>query len=155
MVPVPLGYRTVPQQVDNPKPETEDDKDHVDFYHKVYKESNLNTISSEFEFLSTTDPTEESLSDREKRKRTDPELMALIPGPESHLQDVGDLWGSEASTSLENILTGFDDLFVKYRAGIGRCTIAKHPVEVQPGAVLHREGARRMSPDKAARANVE
>ena len=64
-----------------------------------------------------------------------------------------DLWGSEASTSLENILTEFDDFFIKHKVDIGRCTIAKHPVETEPGAVPHREGARRMSPEKAARAN--
>ena len=57
--------------------------------------------------------------------------------------------------SLNNILTEFDDLFMKHKADIGRCTIAKHPVELEPGAVAHREGARRMSPDKADRANQE
>ena len=65
------------------------------------------------------------------------------------------LWDSEASTSLENILTEFDDLFMKHKADIGRCTIVKHPVEIEPGAVPHREGVRRMSTEKAARANQE
>ena len=63
--------------------------------------------------------------------------------------------GSEASTSLESVLTEFDDLFIKHKADIGRFTIAKHPVEVEPGAVPHREGARSMSPEKAERANQE
>ena len=44
---------------------------------------------------------------------------------------------------------------MKHKADIGRCTIAKHPVEVEPGAVPHREGARCMSPEKAERANQE
>ena len=44
---------------------------------------------------------------------------------------------------------------MKHKADIGRCTIAKHPVELEPGAVPHREGARRMSPQKAERANQE
>ena len=44
---------------------------------------------------------------------------------------------------------------MKHKADIGRCTIAKHMVEVEPGAVPHREGARRMSPEKAERANQE
>ena len=44
---------------------------------------------------------------------------------------------------------------MKHKADIGRCTIAKHPVEIEPGAVPHREGARRMSPEKAERANQE
>ena len=113
------------------------------------------TSSSEFEFLSSTDPTEEGLSEREVRKRTDPELMAPVQGPESQPKAVQNLLGPKASASLENILTEIDDLFVKHKADIGRCTIAKHPVELEPGAVPHREGARRMSPEKAERANQE
>ena len=37
--------------------------------------------SSEFEILSSTEPTEAGLLEREIRKRADPELMAPIPGP--------------------------------------------------------------------------
>ena len=44
---------------------------------------------------------------------------------------------------------------MKHKADIGCCTIAKHPVEVEPGATPHREGARRESPEKAERANQE
>ena len=44
---------------------------------------------------------------------------------------------------------------MKRKADIGRCTIAKHTIEVEPGAVPHREGALRMSPEKAERANQE
>ena len=114
------------------------------------------TSSSEFEFLSPTDPTKEGLSEREVRKRTDPELMAPVQGPESQLKEVQNLWwGPKASASLESILTEFDDLFMKHKADIGRCTIAKHPVELEPGAVPHREGARRMSPKKAERATQD
>ena len=81
--------------------------------------------------------------------------MAPIPGPESQLKEVQDLWCPAACTALENILTEFDVLFMKHKADIGRCTIAKHPVEVEPGAIPHREGARSMSPEKAERANQE
>ena len=100
-------------------------------------------------------PTEEGLSDREIRKRTDPERMAPIQGPASQLKEVQDLWGPKSSNSLENSLTEFDDLFMEHNADIGRCTIAKHPVEVEPGALPHREAARRMSPEKTERANQE
>ena len=113
------------------------------------------TSSSEFESLSSTDPSESGFSEREIRKRTDPELMAPIPGPDSQLQEVKGLWGASACESLDRILNEFDDLFMKHKADIGRCTIAKHTVEVEPGAVPHREGARRMSPEKAERANQE
>ena len=65
------------------------------------------------------------------------------------------MWGPKTSASLENVLTELDDLFMKHKADIGRCTIAKHPVVVKPGAIPHREGARRMSPEKAERANQE
>ena len=87
---VSLVYRAIPQRVDNPKPKIEVDEDQVDFFHEVYEEINLSTdsqlpSSSEFEFLSSTDPTEEGLSYREKRKRTDLELMAPIPEPASQL----------------------------------------------------------------------
>ena len=159
-VPVSLVYQAVPQRVDNPKPKTEVDTDGVDFFHKIFGEINISTdsqltSSSEFEFLSSTHPTEEGLSEREIRKRTDPELKAPISGPESQLQEVKHLWGLEASISLDNILTEFDEFFMKHKADIGRCTIANHPVEVEPGAVPHHEGARRMSPEKAACANKE
>ena len=79
--------------------------------------------------------------------------MTPIPGPESQLQEVKDLWGASGCESLGNKLSEFDELFMKHKAGIGSCKIAKHPVEVEPGATPHREGARRMSPEKAERAN--
>ena len=81
--------------------------------------------------------------------------MAPIPAPESQLQEVKDLWGSESSNSLEKILTEFVELFMKHKADIGRCTIAKHPVEVEPGAIPHSEGTRLKSPEKAERAYQE
>ena len=44
---------------------------------------------------------------------------------------------------------------MKHKADIGRCTIAKHRIELEPEAIPHREGARRMSPGKAVKANQE
>ena len=44
---------------------------------------------------------------------------------------------------------------MKHKADIGKCKIAKHKIEIEPNAEPHREGARRMSPDKAAKANQE
>ena len=161
VVPVSLVYRAIPQQP-APKPalRTQVDKDQIAFVIKIFEEMNYDTdshltSSSEFEFLSSTESTEEGFSEREVRKCTDPELMAPVQGPESQLKEVQNLWGPKASASLENILTEFDNLFMKQKADIGRCTIAKHPVELKPGAVPHREGARRMSPEKAERANQE
>ena len=163
VVPVSLVYQAVPQNLGSStttSKETNADNGRANFVCKVYSEMNLSTASeltssSEFEFLSSTDPSESGLSEREIRKRTDPELMAPIPGPDSQLQEVKDLWGASACESLGRILNEFDDLFMKHKADIGRCTIAKHTVEVEPGAVPHREVARRMSPEKAERANQE
>ena len=103
--------------------------------------------------MSSTDPSELGLSEREIKKRTDPALMAPIPGPEAQLDELRGLWGPAASDTLSKLLKEFDDLFMKYKADIGKCKIAKHAVEVEPGAVPHLKGARRMSPDKAERAN--
>ena len=163
VVPVSLVYRAVPQNLDSPAKtdhETEADNGRATFVYKVYSEMNLSTASelnssSEFEFLSSTDPSEAGLSEREVRKRTDPDLLAPIPGPDSQLQEVKKLWGASACEYLGNIRNEVDDLFMKRKADIGRCTIAKHTVEVEPGAVPHREGARKMSPEKAERANQE
>ena len=163
VVPVSLVYQAVPQNLDataKTDHETEADNGRANFVYKVYSEMNLSTASeltssSEFGFLSSTDPSEAGLAEREIRKRTDPDLLAPIPGPDSQLQEVKKLWGASACESLGNILSEFDDLFMKRKADIGRCTIAKHTIEVEPGAVPHREGARRMSPEKAERANQE
>ena len=159
--PVRLVYHAVPQCALVHKGKSDEKSDFPnEFVNRVYSEMDLNShskcsSSSEFEFLSSTDPSEEGLSEREIRKRTDPDLLAPIPGHESQLEEVQKLWGQIARDSLNNILTEFDDLFMKHKADIGRCTIAKHPVELEPGATPHRKGARRMSPDKAERANQE
>ena len=146
--------------MDDPKPKPEVDKDLLILLKKVHGNINLSTdsqltSSSESEFLSATEPTEDGLSDREKRKRTDPQLMAPIPGPESQLQDVKDRCVPRASTSLEKILTELEDLLMKHKNDIGCCTIAMHPLEVEPGAVQHLERARHMSPENAEPANQD
>ena len=94
VVPVSLVYRAIPQQP-APKPalRTQVHNDQFAFVNKIYEEMNFDTDSqltslSEFEFLSSTDPTEEGLSEREVRKRTDPELMVPVQGPESQLKEV-------------------------------------------------------------------
>ena len=65
--------------------ETEADNGRANFVYKVYSEMNLSTASeltssSEFEFLSSTDPSEAGLSEREIRKRTDPDLPLQCTG---------------------------------------------------------------------------
>ena len=127
----------------------------AEFVNQVHRDLDLDT-SSEFSsfaqnFLSSTEPSEMGLSENEKRKRTDPQLLKPIPGPD--LSSVLSSWGEGARDKLASVLNEYDDLFMKNKSDIGRCKIAKHRIE--PEAIPHREGARRMSPDKAAKANQE
>ena len=103
--------------------------------------------------LSSTEISEDDLSENEKRANTDPQLLKPIPGPDP--SSVLSSWGEGARDQLANILDEYDDLFMKHKADIGKCTIAKHRIELEPEAIPHREGARRMSPNKAAKANQE
>ena len=93
------------------------------------------------------------MSERYIRKRTGPGLLAPIPGPGSHLEEVEKFCGQTARTSLDNVLTEFNDLLMKHKAIIYRCTKTKHPVEVKPGATSHREDTRRISSDMAEHGN--
>ena len=129
----------------------------AEFVNQVHRDLDLDT-SSEFSsfaqnFLSSTEPSEMGLSENEKRKRTDPQLLKPIPGPD--LSSVLSSWGEGARDKLASVLSEYDDLFMKNKSDIGRCKIAKHRIELEPEAIPHREGARRMSRDKAAKANQE
>ena len=89
--PVSLVYQAIPQKLEGDTEKSEADGSRATFVHRVYDEMNLSTdseftYSTELEFLSSTDPSEEGLSGRECRRRTDPELIAPIPGPDSQLQ---------------------------------------------------------------------
>ena len=72
VVPVSLVYQAVPQKLDataETDHKTEADNSRVNFVYKVYSEMNLSTASeltssSEFEFLSSTDPSEAGLLER-------------------------------------------------------------------------------------------
>ena len=79
----------------------------------------------------------------------------LKPNKRPDLSAVAPTWGESIKSRLEKLLFEFDDLFMKHKADIGRCKIAKHRIEVLPDAIPHREGARRMSPEKAEKANAE
>ena len=109
--PVRLVYHAVPQCAHVHKEEgDEKSKSPNDFVNRIYSEIDLSSqskfsSSSEFKFLSSTDPSEEGLSEREVRKRADPDLLAPVPGPESQLEEVQKLWGQAARGSQDNILT--------------------------------------------------
>ena len=77
--------------------------------------------------------------------------MAPISSPVAQLDEVRNLWGSTPRDTLEKLLSDFDDLFMNFKAD----KIAKHRVETEPRAEPHREGARRLPPEKTERANKE
>ena len=59
--------------------------------------------------------------------------------------------------SLRAVLNRNADVFSKPKADIGCGNFVEHEIELEEGAIPHREGARRMTPDKseACRAKIE
>ena len=104
-------------------------------------------------FLSSSELSEEGLSEREKPKKTD--RLNCLNRPQVPTFLLSFLHGGEARDKLGSISIEYEDLFMKNKSDIGRCKIAKHRIELEPEAIPHREGARCMSPDKAAKANQE
>ena len=58
---------------------------------------------------------------------------------------------------LRDLLNQNAEVFSKHKADIGCCNFVEHEIELEEGAVPHREGARRMTPHKseACRAEIE
>ena len=58
---------------------------------------------------------------------------------------------------LREVLNRNADVFSSYKADIGCCNFVEYEIELEEGAVSHREGARRMTPHKweACRAEIE
>ena len=59
--------------------------------------------------------------------------------------------------SLRAVLNRNADVFSKHKADIGCCNFVEHEIEIEEGSVPHREGARRMTPNKseACRKEIE
>ena len=59
--------------------------------------------------------------------------------------------------SLRAVLNRNSDIFSKHKADIDCCNFIEHKIELEEGAVPHREGSRRMTPHKseACRAEIE
>ena len=73
----------------------------AEYVNQIHRNFDMDT-SSEFSsfaqnFLSSTEPSEAGLSDNEKRKRTDPQLLKAIPGPD--FSSVLSSWGKRRETS--------------------------------------------------------
>ena len=104
----------------------------------------LSDTSTEFSsfaqnILSSTEMLEEGLTENGKRARIDPQLLKPIPGPD--LSSDLAFWGEGAKDQLAKVLNEYDDLFMKHKADIGKCTIAKHRIELEPEAIPHRNKA--------------
>ena len=65
--------------------------------------------------------------------------------------------GKRDFEKLRDVLNRNADVFSKHKADIGCCNFVEHEIELEEGAVPHREGARRMTPQKseACRAEIE
>ena len=59
--------------------------------------------------------------------------------------------------SLRAVRNRNADVFSKHKADIGCCNFVEHEIEIEEGSVPHREGARRMTPNKseACRKKIE
>ena len=54
----------------------------------------------------------------------------------------------EILKKLRDLLDRNAEVFSKHKADIGCCNFVEHEIELEEGAVPHREGARRMTPHK-------
>ena len=57
--------------------------------------------------------------------------------------------------SLRAVLNRNADVFSKHKADIGCCNFDEHEIELEEGAIPHREGARRMTPHKSEACRAE
>ena len=108
-----------------------------------------------FSMKSETDDVLSSCSNFPERP-TEAELAANKPVlPEiEHLK--GKISDKELD-SLRAVLNRNADVFSKHKADIGCCNFVEHEIEIEEGSVPHREGARRMTPNKseACRKEIE
>ena len=63
--------------------------------------------------------------------------------------------GEGDSEKLRDLLNRNADVFSKPKADIGCCNFLEHEIELEEGAVPHREGARRMTPHKSEACRLE
>ena len=76
------------------------------------------------------------------------------------LPEKGHLRGKVTDKQLEairDVLVRNEDVFSKHKADIGCCNFVEHEIELEESAVPHRQGTKRMSPNKsdACRKEIE
>ena len=115
-------------------------------------------MESSRKVLSMTSETDDGLSSCSNfpERPTETELAANKPV----LPEIEHLRGKVSDTELDSlraVLSRNADVFSKHKADIGCCNFVEHEIEIEEGSVLHREGARRMTPHKieACRKEIE
>ena len=123
---------------------------------KILKRINeLKSIHELFSMKSETDDGLSSCSNFPER----PSSYELEPD-KPVLPEIEHLKGKIGEGDFEklwDLLNRNADVFSKHKADIGSCNFVEHEIELEKGAVPHREGARRMTPHKseACRAEIE
>ena len=118
----------------------------------------VNELKSSRKLFSMKSETDDGLSSCSNfpERPTEAELAANKPVlPEiEHLK--GKISDKELD-SLRAVLNRNADVFSKHKADIGCCNFVEHEIEIEEGSVPHREGARRMTPNKseACRKEIE
>ena len=69
--------------------------------------------------------------------------------------DVKINWRENACKELEKLMLEYDSLFMENKAVLGRCQVLEYFIDLEPEAIPPTEGDRRMTPDKASKANEE
>ena len=155
-----LGYalpmRTNYEETQNlKKHNVKDCPSHANKYKIIKRINELKSIHKLFSMKSKTDDGLSSCSNFPERPSSyelDSDKLVL---PEiEHLK--GKI-GEGDFEKLRDVLNRNADVFSKHKADIGCCNFVEHEIELEEGAVPHRECARRMTPHKseACRAEIE
>ncbi len=71
------------------------------------------------------------------------------------LSELEDKLTTKQLQKLRSVLLENSSVFAKNKADMGRCNLIEHRIDLEPDAIPHHEGARRMASWKAAQANEE
>ncbi len=79
------------------------------------------------------------------------EKLELLP----NLEELKDRISPAQLDRLRAVLEAITAVLAKNKADVGRCRLIEHRIDLEPDVVPHHEGARRMAPFKAEKANEE
>ena len=72
-------------------------------------------------------------------------MIKLVLRENEHL--IGKLTGEQLE-AIKPVIDRNQDVFSRHEADIGCCNFVEREIELEESAVLHKEGARRMTPNK-------